>query len=83
LETTKRIKQDFHVFRVVEVESRYEDVNEFCENLFADNVRSPYLLAFMIDILEDQLETKSCQDVPRALCRAIEVHMYPACVSRV
>jgi len=58
---------------VVQIESRYEDVNEYCENLYAENIRSPYLLAFMIDILEDQLETKSCQDTPQTLGRALEV----------
>jgi len=61
------------VCSVVQVESRFEDVNEFCENLYTENVRSPYLLAFMIDLLEDRLETKSCQDCPQSLCRALEV----------
>ena len=58
---------------VVQIESRYEDVSEFCENLYSENIRSPYLLAFMIDILEERLETKACQDCPQTLQRAMEV----------
>ena len=58
---------------IVQVESRYEDVIEFCENLYAENVRSPYLLGFMIEILEERLETQSCEDAPRTLHRALEV----------
>jgi len=58
---------------VVQVEGRYEDVSEFCESLYAENVRSPYLLAFMIDILENRLETKQCEDVPQTLQWAVEV----------
>ena len=65
------------LFSVVQVESRYEDVNAFCDNLYAENIRSPYLLAFMIDILEDRLETQSCQDTPQTLCRAFEVPVCP------
>ena len=59
---------------MVEVEGRYEDVAEFCDNLYnVDNVRSPYLLSFMIDVYEHRLETKSCRDAPRTLRRALEV----------
>ena len=58
---------------MVQTESRFEDVSEFCDNLYAENVRSPYLLAFMIDLLEDRLETGSCQDSPQTLRRALEV----------
>jgi len=58
---------------VIQVESRYEDVSEFCESLYAENVRSPYLLAFMIDILENRLETKLCQDAPQTLRWAVQV----------
>ena len=61
------------VLSVVQTESRFEDVSEFCDNLYAENVRSPYLLAFMIDLLEDRLETGSCQDSPQTLRRALEV----------
>jgi len=61
------------VCSVVQVESRFNDVVEFCDNLYDEKVRSPYLLAFMIDILEDQLETKSCRDGAQALRRAVEV----------
>jgi len=59
--------------RVVQMESRYENVSEFCESLYAENVRSPYLLAFMIDILEYRLESKLCQDAPQTLRWAVEV----------
>jgi len=61
------------VCRVVQVEGRYEDVSEFCESLYADDIRSPYLLAFMIDLLEDRLESKTCQDAPQILGHALEV----------
>jgi len=58
---------------VVQLESRYEDVSEFCEGLYAENVRSPYLLAFMVDILENRLDTQSCDDAPQTLRWAAEV----------
>jgi len=58
---------------VVQVEGRYEDVSEFCESLYAESIRSPYLLAFMIEILESRLESKECQDMPQTLQWAVEV----------
>ena len=60
---------------VVQVEGRYEDVSEFCDGLYMENIRSPYLLAFIIDLLEDRLETATCQDAPQTLRRALEVHL--------
>jgi len=60
--------------RIIQQNGNYSDVSLFCETLFNEPIRSPYLLAFMIDGLEDQLESKS-GDSQLFLERALEVEL--------
>jgi protein farnesyltransferase/geranylgeranyltransferase type-1 subunit alpha len=49
------------------------DVRKFCEDLFSvESIRSPYLLAFMVDCLEEQLESQD-GDTKLTLERAIQL----------
>ena len=34
----------------------YSGLMEFCQNLYEEQIRSPYLLAFMIDLYDDIME---------------------------
>ena len=52
---------------------RSDGVMEFCENLLSKSIRSPHLLAFMIDCFEEMLEERDCEDQDATLRRALEV----------
>ncbi|KAL5022414.1 hypothetical protein ScPMuIL_001569 [Solemya velum] len=56
--------------------SKYPDVMAFCQKLYADRHRSPYLIGFMTDTYEEMLEQKTgnCSDILQKavqLCKSL------------
>jgi len=41
---------------------RQPSIMDFCTDLYNKNIRSPYLLAFMVDLYEDMLQSGACDD---------------------
>ncbi|XP_013383155.1 protein farnesyltransferase/geranylgeranyltransferase type-1 subunit alpha [Lingula anatina] len=52
--------------------SQYPGLMEFCHKLYQENIRSPHLLAFMIDCYENMLELKK-DDKQAALNQALKM----------
>lgn len=52
--------------------SKYPGLMEFCQQLFEDRYRSPYLIACMIDAYEEMLE-QNCQEKDDVLQKATKV----------
>lgn len=50
----------------------YPGLLEFCEELFSQSVRSPYLMGFMVEIYEDKLQSK-CSDKAEVLEKAVKL----------
>ena len=51
-----------------------EKLMEFCENLYSDKkTRSPYLLAFIVDILGEKIEKGDDAEAELHLKRAVQV----------
>lgn len=53
----------------------YPSVLEFCQQLYDDRYRSPYLMAYMIDTYEEMLE-QGCDKKEETLKKADEVKIY-------
>ena len=52
--------------------STYPGLMDFCQQLYDDRYRSPYLIACMIDAHEEMLENNNC-DREHTLMKAVEV----------
>ena len=52
--------------------STYPGIVAFCTKLYEGNIRSPYLLGFMIDYHEEMLE-RGCEDDEDVLNSALDV----------
>ena len=57
--------------------SAYQDVMDFCSGLHDKEIRSPYLLAYMLDVYSDKLEQAGAADEGRSetLSKALEVNL--------
>ena len=53
---------------------KYPQVADFCQELYDAHIRSPYLLAFMVDLVEEELQL-GATDAGTKLERAQEVGM--------
>lgn len=53
--------------------SQNEEVTNFCENLFDTGVRSPYLLALIVDMCDDQISQKNFDHPKYNVQRALEL----------
>ena len=53
--------------------STYPGLIEFCLKLYEDQIRSPYLIACMIDTYEEMLEL-GCNDKNNVLKKVLEVY---------
>ena len=50
----------------------YPGLSEFCQDLYEKNIRSPYLMSFIVDCCEEMLENK-CGDKDKILQKALNV----------
>ena len=53
--------------------SKYPALLAYCLDLYGKNIRSPYMLAFMVDFYEDQLEVETSDNKQETLQKAIDV----------
>jgi hypothetical protein len=54
---------------------KYPGLLEFCQQLYDDRYRSPYLIACMIDTYEEMLE-ENCGERKEVLQKAVSVRYY-------
>lgn len=55
--------------------SKYPGIMEFCQGLYDQSIRSPHLLACMVDIYEEKLEL-GCDNPEGTLDKALKVGRY-------
>ncbi|ELT98920.1 hypothetical protein CAPTEDRAFT_104214, partial [Capitella teleta] len=51
---------------------KYSGLMTFCEELFSQSIRSPHLLAFMVDCYQEMLNAK-CEDKEEVLAKALKL----------
>lgn len=53
--------------------SQTEEVTNFCENLFETGIRSPYLLALIVDMCDEQISQNNLNHPKYNVQRAVEL----------